>query len=628
LFNCFAFSQEINKHFIDSLVSNHQPNTNDEFEKEFLNLGDKIGRQDNALHLYQYLDSISNGQPKITLSFYNKYVSYLYRTSKFKEGLEINSKGLKLAKKHNYSRITFEYLQIKSYGFSSNQSVDSALFYANEAEKIVLKNKDLLGHKLHTVYLRKAEVETLLGNAEQRDFFFEKAVESLESYPDDRKNGFVLAYVTNHFKHLKNYAKHAYYAQKLKAYYLRRDGFSNPQKHISISSFLNFENTEEQVHELKKIVNLSPQDSVISIDQRYLINTLADGLIKIEEYDQAIFYLEKLLKSDKQLPSIGNLLNYSLLKQAYYLKGDYKNALAVFETQKIIIDSIRTELAYSKIADVEIKYETEKKTEKIEFLQAQNKSKEKQKFLYQMLALSGLIIASLLGYFGYKNRKQKRVLAKQKNELEITVEEKNVLFKEIHHRVKNNLQMVSSLLFLQGQNIEDTKAKSAIKDAQNRVRSLSLIHQKLYSRKHITGVETEGYFTDLITDIFNSHKLESQNINYNLDIESHVLNVDTLTPIGLILNELIVNVLKHAFKQNHSENKLYINFYKKENTLILKVTDNGIGYKDTVKKKSFGLKLINSLAKKLDAVFTIKATLPKGTEAILIINDFEIIDTK
>jgi len=237
-------------------------------------------------------------------------------------------------------------------------------------------------------------------------------------------------------------------------------------------------------------------------------------------------------------------------------------------------------------------------------------------------------VASLLGFFAYSNRKQKLILAHQKTELQATVKQKNILFKEIHHRVKNSLQMVSSLLFLQGQNIEDEQAKNAIKDAQNRVRSLGLIHQKLYSKKHVEGVATTDYITELTEDIFNSHQLESQNLEYDLDIENMVLNIDTLTPIGLILNELIVNVLKHAFKTAHSDNKLLIHFYKENHHLILKVQDNGLGYDASkARKNSFGLKLINSLSKKLDATFTIEAKMPKGTEAMLVINDFEIIQT-
>ncbi|MBV7269726.1 ATP-binding protein [Winogradskyella luteola] len=106
-----------------------------------------------------------------------------------------------------------------------------------------------------------------------------------------------------------------------------------------------------------------------------------------------------------------------------------------------------------------------------------------------------------------------------------------------------------------------------------------------------------------------------------------VLNVDTLTPISLILNELIVNVLKHAFKYNDNGNILEIKFYKEAETLILKVDDNGRGYdKYDSRKNSFGLKLINSLCRNLDATFSIKAKSPKGTEALLIIQDFEIIN--
>jgi two-component sensor histidine kinase len=373
----------------------------------------------------------------------------------------------------------------------------------------------------------------------------------------------------------------------------------------------------------------------VKLDQVPLVHAVAQtgigiGLTKKGNYEKALPYLKKgveiseAIKHDEQL-----MESYNALADYYSLTNRYKDAYEISQLSKGLKDSILTREQDQSMANALAKFESDKKDAQLKLLNVEAEKKEQQKKLYLTLALSGLAFASLLGYFAYRNRKQKLVLAGQKKELEITVEEKNILFKEVHHRVKNSLQMVSSLLFLQSENVDHSEAKNAIKVAQNRVRSLSLIHQKLYSKKHLVGIETEDYFIDLTNDIFSSHQLESQNLDYELDIENIVLNVDTITPIGLILNELIVNVLKHAFKQNHPENKLHIKFYKEENKLVLKVIDNGIGYtQENLRKNAFGLKLINSLARKLDATFNIEAIEPTGTKATLLINDFEIVNEK
>ncbi|WP_299364957.1 histidine kinase dimerization/phosphoacceptor domain -containing protein [Winogradskyella sp.] len=323
---------------------------------------------------------------------------------------------------------------------------------------------------------------------------------------------------------------------------------------------------------------------------------------------------------DKSL-LIRNIADY------YTLTKDYKTALTYRNDYIKIFEEIKEKQKDQIVLDIEAKYKSQQKDAELSLLQIENKNKEQQKRLYSILALVGLMVATLLGYFAYRNRKQKLKLAEQRDELEVTIKEKETLFKEIHHRVKNSLQMVSSLLFLQGQNIEDNEAKNTLKDAQSRVRSLGLIHQKLYNRKYITGVETQSYFTDLIDDVFSSHKLKSQHIEYQLDVENMVLSVDTLSTVGLILNELIVNVIKHAFNTESDDKKMSISFAKEKDILKLNVIDNGIGFDETKKDKSFGLKLIHSLSRKLDAQFNIKAILPKGTHAQLVIHDFEIIHT-
>ncbi|MBO3115523.1 hypothetical protein J4050_02120 [Winogradskyella sp. DF17] len=625
-FPIVVFSQNTSQATIDSVVALEK----DENLKEFKSLLRKIDQlpSSESIPKFEYIDDAIKSRDSLRLHAYSYYTSTLLRAGKNNEALKINTKGLQLAKSLYWPYFLFEYYQMRANIFDDEAVLDSTIFYINKAEEIITKNKKELGYNMTRVYQQRALLEQKLGHPEKEDNYIEKIAEVISLYPDKSGNAFNLAMVVYHFKTKKNYIKHAYYAQQLKALYLKRDGFNSPKAHESLSSMLKINNTDEQIMELKQILN-SNDSLKYSFLLPQLANNLGGKLSEIGKYKEAIYYFKRSLRyNDKNVSPYSKVISYENLYQAYYKNKDYEKALDALNSKNALVNDIRKKETLQKVTELEVKYETEKKANELQLLKAENATKEKAKQLYLILALSGLIIAALFALFAYKLKKQKLVLAHQKKDLEKTINEKNVLFKEIHHRVKNSLQVVSSLLFLQSQNIIDSQAKEAIKDAQNRVRSLTLIHQKLYSKKHLVGVETKDYITDLVQDIFSSHQLESQHLNTELDVENIILNIDSLTPIGLILNELIVNVLKHAFKDNSKDNKLLINFYKNNGSLILKVDDNGIGYNEANgRKNSFGLKLINSLSKKLDATFTIKAKTTEGTEAQLIINDFDIIKT-
>lgn len=214
------------------------------------------------------------------------------------------------------------------------------------------------------------------------------------------------------------------------------------------------------------------------------------------------------------------------------------------------------------------------------------------------------------------------MLNRQKQILEIALDEKNILLREVHHRVKNSFQIVSSLLYLQSEDVDNTEAKRAIKEAENRVRSMVLIHQKLYNKEEVVGINTAEYIEDLVRDIFESHTTD---IARQLDIQPLVLDIDTVTPLGLILNELITNTLKHAFTHNNKGHLLRIAFRQEKEKLVLKVRDNGAGFTDEIKDTSFGIKLMKALAKKIRAELRYTATPDGGTEAVLIVQKFNIL---
>jgi two-component sensor histidine kinase len=614
--------QQVNKDSVDLYLRNAKI-VNGNFDSKIAKLCLKIERQDNAKLLYQYMDSIAPN-PKSKLLFYNKYISYLYRINQVDKGLKKASVGIELAKGYKLDKILFEYTQIKSYGFIMTSSADSALYYANEAEKLVLKNKNLLGENLFRVHMRKSDIEALMGNFEQRDLFFEKAVESIEAYPKSKNTAYVLSTVTYHFKINKNYKKHSIYSQKLKAHYIKNGGFKNPNKHMSISSFLEFEDSKEQVSVLEKSLNFS-EDSTLTMGQRDNINTLSESLINVGESQKAIQYLKLNTEQNNSYPLAHKLLSYSLLESAYLKMDDCDNTLATVNQKAILIDSLRSQEMIAKIADSKVKYETEKKEAQLQLLKLEKEKEKQKKNLFTIIAILGMGLVALTTYFLYKNKLKNRKLNNQNVLLERTVDEKNVLLREVHHRVKNSFQIVSSLLYLQSENITDVKAKRAIKEAENRVRSMVLVHQKLYNKDELVGINTKEYFEDLIKDIFDSHYVKDEPITYNLNIEPLVLDIETITPLGLILNELIINTMKHAFEGIESDQKIDVNFVKQDDQLVLKVADNGKGFEGEIKQSSFGIMLMKALSKQLKATLSHNSQKDLGTEVKLVIKKFNLL---
>ena len=298
----------------------------------------------------------------------------------------------------------------------------------------------------------------------------------------------------------------------------------------------------------------------------------------------------------------------------HYNLGQYKQAAEDKDKYIDLFYDLKTQERDDVVYELETKYQTEKKEEEL-----QKKIKEKNQLLIYII-LFGVIIL-VLSYLVYLNIKQKKKVNKQKAQLEILVDEKNTLLKETHHRVKNSFQIVSSLLYLQSENIHDKEAALAVKEAQNRVKSMILIHQKLYSKDQLVGIDSKEYIEDLVNDIIENQSDNIENLTIVKNIDSKIFSIDTITPIGLIINELITNVIKYAFPDKIQNPQLTVSFIKKESNYELRVSDNGIGISNQNNPDSFGLKLIYSLAKKLKA--TVSFENNNGTTVTLLISKFE-----
>lgn len=193
------------------------------------------------------------------------------------------------------------------------------------------------------------------------------------------------------------------------------------------------------------------------------------------------------------------------------------------------------------------------------------------------------------------------------NKIKASLKDKEVLLKEVHHRVKNNMQIISSLLNLQIDYLNNEDAIDVLKESQNRVKSMAMIHEKLYLSEDLTQINFADYIQNLVSNLFYSYNIKESQIKPIIKIEDVNLNIETAIPCGLIINELISNCLKYAFP-NQMKGEIIINLKSIEDKFELVISDNGIGLPENIninKIKTLGLLLVNSLTEQIDGKISI-----------------------
>jgi two-component sensor histidine kinase len=191
--------------------------------------------------------------------------------------------------------------------------------------------------------------------------------------------------------------------------------------------------------------------------------------------------------------------------------------------------------------------------------------------------------------------------------------EKEFLLKEVHHRVKNNLQVISSILNLQSSYVKDKGTLEILRESQNRIKSMSFIHESLYRSDDFSSVNFSGYINSLSSNLVRTYIIDHGNIKLDLDLGDVNLSLDQAIPCGLILNELISNSIKYAFPGNR-EGKIRIELYREGGKIYFNVSDNGVGLPDNLDVEntdSLGLQLVYILISQLDGDITVISK--KGT---------------
>jgi PAS domain S-box-containing protein len=199
-------------------------------------------------------------------------------------------------------------------------------------------------------------------------------------------------------------------------------------------------------------------------------------------------------------------------------------------------------------------------------------------------------------------------------EIQASLDEKEVLLREIHHRVKNNLQIISSLLNLQSSYLKDNASKEVLKESKDRVKSMAMIHQKLYQSGNFEKIEMGEYIEYLVKGLFSSYGVDHDKIKIKTDLQKIYLDIDTAIPLGLIINEIITNSIKHAFP-GELKGEIFIKIVQEGENYLIVAADNGVGLPedlDVEKTESLGMQLVNNLVRQIDGELELKRT--EGTE--------------
>lgn len=353
--------------------------------------------------------------------------------------------------------------------------------------------------------------------------------------------------------------------------------------------------------------------------------SMAEVYLATKKYDEAIRMSQQILEKKEDHKSLNQELKaYTFLSTAYEEKGDLRQALKYYKERTQANDSLYNREHLEEITEKDAIFDKAQDEAKIALLDAEKKAAEqlvKQKNKTILVGGLALLLISLLAFSLYRTFKK---VQRQREVIKKALGEKDILLREIHHRVKNNLQLVSSLLTLQGHSIEDETALEAIKEGKTRVRSMALIHKNLYSRENLTGIGVKEYIENLCTELFGTYRVDKGRIKLEKNIEDLEIDVDTLVPMGLIINELITNTLKYAFPEGQN-GLLQVDLKEVDDHLKLTVRDNGVGYDpENVRENSFGSTLIGALTQQLEGELKTE-TSPEGTVNTLIVKKYKTV---
>jgi two-component sensor histidine kinase len=575
---------------------------------------------------------------------------YLQINERYQESLKYLIYALAVYKSINYPSLQSVY-DLMDRDFVMLNDYTNALKYALLAAKIA-ESKMYTTLQVCTIYNRVSYCYNALNQFQQADNYAFRALQIAKKF----KNNAYIQSVDLDFGLslcIRNPLKSMFVlreAQKLTkaddkiSLQLLEFGYAN--NYIALTQL------QKAAGHLKKLVALSVGENGNRLQERINI-TLARYNLKLRNNKQAIVYLKKLEKlcfTDRT--SYYMLQNQFLWFEADSCASNYVSAIQHYQRYKFLTDSFYNISKAQLTKGLEIEYDIDKKDKAIQFKSKSIELLTKQSQLEQTEAKNTLftrnvtIAASVIlllllaiGYNRYRHQQlnnlllqnQRKEIDQQNREIndqylslqnlnqtqQNLLNEKEWLLREIHHRVKNNLQTTISLLNIQSANIFNKKALNAIKDSQRRINAMSLIHQRLYHSENIALINMNIYINELLVYLEESF-INPENISLKISTCDIYLDVAFALPVGLIINEAITNIFKYAFPERR-KGKITVSMKEDADGHIeLSIADNGIGFApldENDKTTSLGMKLMKGLTDQINGSFTLKNDL--GTKIII-----------
>jgi two-component sensor histidine kinase len=552
-------------------------------------------------YINRKLDSLKNGKECKELADLYFLLGKTYsRKEEFDNSIKQVSKSISIYKKINFKfglqSCYFELAEL--YHLTNN--LKNAQFYIEKSLSLIDNETKLNSQDYARSLAKYAEILHAQNEAEKALMFSEKALKI--------QNG------------IKNYGQDNWYV--LSTYIVVNYTLKNYNRIIELAIF-----------ELQKDNNLIEKNVVLNVYIAMSYVKLGNSQIAKIYIDRAIKTINDNPKTIIQKPNLASM--YDFAATIHFNLKQHEKAYFYLDKYVVLKEEINSEQTKQNIIKLETEFLTAQKEADIKQLKIREKlnaleieKKENNFFRAVFLNLITIIFIIILAFL-FKKQKNKNKAIESKNTLlnenklilEKTLAEKNILIKEIHHRVKNNLQLVMCLLNIQSRKNNNDEINDFIEKGQTRISSMSLIHQNLYQSDNLESVNFHDYLLELIESIKNCLN-DSKKIEFNVNVQSISFDIQTAIPLGLIINELVCNSIKYAFpNEAYGKINIQITYIKSDEKYILFYSDDGIGMDINVnnKPKSIGLKLIKLLTEQLNG--TIKTNSLNGLEYEIIFNN-------
>ncbi len=552
--------------------------------------------------------------------------SVLGRQGRYEEALSFLDKGMQLIQNENLpvvNRVDFLINTGAAHYFAGN--IGKAIESYIEAVRLCRENgfdkkRALLLNNLGIFYRNLERHEDAIG-------IYEEALELRTNMKDTMGVANILFNSAAAYGKMKAYEKALENQEKAIELY-RAIGSEDDLRHARLSLGTILKDTEkyrEALEVLQPIAenpnrNLRPSSDIL------LHLTLAEIYLHFDQANRAKDMLDRIEPQLSESSFLKEKVHHaSLLIEIHDRKNNVAGANQARKRYISLLQEKSDAESKELKKEMETKYLSIEKDHEIDMLNAKNEIAEiqlksaKQRNIGFAIGFGILAILSFFLFRIYQKIKVQHTMISKANE------EKAILLKEIHHRVKNNLQVVSSLLGLQSRYVGDDTALDAIKTGRSRVQSMSILHQNLYRNENLKSIRVKKYFGELGHNLFSTYHLGDKEVEFETDIDDLELDIDIVVPMGLIVNELISNALKHAFPDK-KKGTIRLIIKQAGDNIRMCVQDNGVGIQQTElpdRSASLGLQLIKSFSEKLDA--DVHITNDSGTSIELIFNPENLV---